>query len=771
MSNSRNNEVVVDVTIQPVNPTGKCNTIIDLGVHLITARTQLETHAKKITIKPIDEEFVKSNLLNAENLVESNNNLTAFSLIDINQKETSISVIEVTKIINDIIILLTNPIKVMELLKDLDIELGQELSKYNILFPENDNPRSLIACDGFWSPGAPPENYVPKRKNNLFNEVLLKKEQAYGYHTEGQVAKLIGFVDNEDADGLVAKGYIFTENTQVTRIIQHGSMSHRIQFYAICRAIEKNTLDVSYGDGQKLTPLQLLQLLVKCKCKIGISDVNLWALTIDNIIEHINISDTYNPENYQYSCRSPFILNSLLLCFGEAFELSNLQHYLLDSHWKAIYQMIDRIRFKFGELLNEVTDEQIYNTCIDILSHSKDSAGDVGTLNPITIEVDILCKLLGYPDQIQIKNKSNVNQKAFISWEDFSDHIRKRYPGLYTQLTQDEKNEIKNKIEEQEIRKIGLTLYLEKLLKEAVAETDKFGAATTNVETFIEKYWGRKSLADDFESTLNQLTNNTNKPNELIMNGTTLTVLPPNLGGKLIDILSSDRTVNMLFLRLTQTNPVDLPATEQQFAKFLRFLYSRNADVANKYLNAKDLLEYLVFNPDSYTRMDNVFQKHKELLVEFRTNVQTTAMGIMKNVFETGDKDKCTCLIKNGFNFFDLDPEELMNNNQLFNQLCEEQSKYFVLKEKDQLDELSDEQEITPEQNQKLKHISDQIQKIPQETSYYALLCQIDEMNKSPPSPTLFSTKTNPPKRFPLREIADITNTLTGPPSSPSAIT
>ncbi len=53
---------------------------------------------------------------------------------------------------------------------------------------------------------------------------------------------------------------------------------------------------------------------------------------------------SYSVENFSYSSRSPFTINSLITCFGADLGVPNLQHYLLNSHWKEAAQMVEKAR-------------------------------------------------------------------------------------------------------------------------------------------------------------------------------------------------------------------------------------------------------------------------------------------------------------------------------------------------------------------------------------------------------------------------------------------
>lgn len=348
----------------------------------------------------------------------------------------TISEEDVAKITHQIIAITTDPLMVATLFKDLDKELEESLTQNNIKFTEQDLPQFLITGKGNYVPGPPPDHYHPKRKLRLLDELLISREQKNGINASGAAPKFVGFVDTPQADPFVAAGNIFTEDKQISRLLLHGSMSHRLLFDALCVAATKGQLNLKYGEGKELTPKQLLEMLVNVKYYQNFKDrilkrneSNLWSITIDNVADStVSTPDEeyLNPDYYIFSCRSPFILNSLLLCFGKDLGLPHLQHYLLDSHWKAAYQMVHRI--KESMTTQKLPDSRIYSYCMEALSTMSGHPGVVGDDLPFTLDAHAPLRA-GYepfsataPDKVVKKINLPRARGDYASWDEFFAH-------------------------------------------------------------------------------------------------------------------------------------------------------------------------------------------------------------------------------------------------------------------------------------------------------------------------------------------------------------
>ena len=354
-------------------------------------------------------------------------------------RHTSLSSKDVVKVFNQLIEIISNPYKVASLLKSLDDKMGQALKDHQIGFDRDDLPEYLLIGRGHYIPGPPPQKYCPRQKGRLLDELLLEQENRHGLNPSGAAPKFIGFVDGSQANQLVAEGHLFTEHKQISRVLLHGSYSHRLIFHIILLAIDKGMLDLTLDNGEILSARDILNLLVDSKYyqtpidKILQRDsMSLWELLLDNVAD-MPREDYFNPANFSDSCRSPFVLNSLLLCFGRELGLPNLQQYLLDSHWKAAYEMVMRIKeSKEGE---SVSESQIYSYCMEILSSSQGSAGSLDIIYPFALSEKQASKDESYQpfvtdgatSIVRKKEKSSAKSQPYGSWGVFFEKQKKRH--------------------------------------------------------------------------------------------------------------------------------------------------------------------------------------------------------------------------------------------------------------------------------------------------------------------------------------------------------
>ncbi|WP_126325225.1 hypothetical protein [Legionella cherrii] len=297
---------------------------------------------------------------------------------------------EIANIANQLIGFAYDPLKVVDHLKDLDGELGKLMQESQV-FPSQAtySPPYLIAGRGNFIPGAP-DAYQPLKKARILDSLLLKHENSRDVNKNGYVVKFIGFVSSMIADRVISSGQLFTENKQIDRVLLHGSYSHRLLLEAFAHAIEKGVIDLNLKTGKKLNFVQLLEVLVSVKTKYGQS---LWEMTLDSVEDSMHASnDPLDSKQFSFSCRSPFVLNSLLLCFGKELGLPHLQTYLLDSHYKAAYEMVLRSKEKIASMNKthysrvNIPNEMIYERCMEHFSTKAESYGEVGGNSPFTLD-------------------------------------------------------------------------------------------------------------------------------------------------------------------------------------------------------------------------------------------------------------------------------------------------------------------------------------------------------------------------------------------------
>lgn len=270
--------------------------------------------------------------------------------------------------------------------------LGKLMEEQQILpSQQNSLPTYLIAGRGNYIPGAPPPDYQPLKKGRMLDTLLLERESLRDVNKHGFIVKFIGFVCSMIADRIVSSGQLFNENKQVNRVLLHGSYTHRLLLEAFAHAIEKGEIDLNIKSEKKLNFVQLLHILVSVKAKSGQS---LWEMGLDSVDDSQRSSNApLDAKQFSFSCRSPFVFNSLLLCFGKELGLPNLQTYMLDSHYKAAYEMVLRSKEKMAKADKlphyseiDISNERIYERCMEYFSIMAESYGEVGGNTPFTID-------------------------------------------------------------------------------------------------------------------------------------------------------------------------------------------------------------------------------------------------------------------------------------------------------------------------------------------------------------------------------------------------
>ncbi|CAM2903581.1 Ankyrin repeat protein [Legionella steigerwaltii] len=338
-----------------------------------------------------------------------------------------ISADEIANIANQLINFAYDPLKVAEHLKDLDDELGKSMQGS---FPSHEGyfPSYLIAGRGNFIPGAPPDSYQPLKKAGILSDLLLKRENSRDVNKNGYMVKFIGFVSSMIADRVVSSGQLFNENKQIDRVLLHGSYSHRLLLEAFAHAIEKGVIDLNLSTGKKLNFVQLLEILVSVKTKNGQS---LWEMVLDSVEDSQRASnDPLDSKQFSFSCRSPFVLNSLLLCFGKELKLPNLQTYLLDSHYKAAYEMVLRSKEKMARMHKthysqlDIPNGNIYERCMEHFSKKAESYGEVGGNTPFTLDEFAMLsdsRYIGsiWGPSVRIKVSSPQKPGFYSNWMEF----------------------------------------------------------------------------------------------------------------------------------------------------------------------------------------------------------------------------------------------------------------------------------------------------------------------------------------------------------------
>lgn len=337
---------------------------------------------------------------------------------------------ELIRITSDIMIILRDPELVAKYLGDLDLELGQKMSKAGIKFKDRDFPQYLIPGKGHFIAGPPPPGYIPRHKGRILNKILLQHEMAAGVNMEGYSARFVGFVNSEEANKVVADGRIFSEDEQVDNMILHGKSSHRFVFEVMRNAAARNELNLTLESGETLSQKRLLELFTTIH-RHGDPQCNLWQIILDSNQDSVKLQKdsngnvhTHDPALYSFSSKSAMTFKSLLTCFGADLKLPNLQHYLLDSHWKQVMKIAFEIKITATDpVIRDAPIEQIYDFFMKSLS--ADGVPEQSFFRSFfTKDVEAAAKNKKYLTEpghefIKIKNTHPNPVGKYRSWDDF----------------------------------------------------------------------------------------------------------------------------------------------------------------------------------------------------------------------------------------------------------------------------------------------------------------------------------------------------------------
>lgn len=255
------------------------------------------------------------------------------------------------RLIMHLVSLVSQPIELLKSLKEVEKAFAPEIRKKDISFTELDEPNFIIPMFGFFILGPPKEDFTSKIEEQMIDSILLKMERKFGLNKKGSPI-FVGFVDSNQADRFIMEGNTFKEDGRVSRMLLHGVNTHRLTILAFIESL-KGT------EFEDLDPKDLLKLVIKAK----ISDNSVWSELLDTT-GNMNIDK--NPNNFDYNCNSPFVLNSLILCFGDKLGLPNLTHCMRESFWKSTYEMVETIRQDSSQ--SSISKESIYLTIVKELA-------------------------------------------------------------------------------------------------------------------------------------------------------------------------------------------------------------------------------------------------------------------------------------------------------------------------------------------------------------------------------------------------------------------
>ncbi len=268
-------------------------------------------------------------------------------------------------LVRNLLQIVSDPLKVAEYLQPLERKVKERLEKTQISLPTTPDVAYLIEGKGAFIPGTQREgSHLLDLADEILSTVLLQEEQAFGINLEGTPV-YCGSVEAEVSNPFVAAGHLFMDNPLFSRMSLHGPQSHRIMFQAIKEAIKQ--MDAPLKD---LHPKQLLNLLINVHyqwTEFGTTYSKvLWTFLIDTVDDARNAlesnldSDEFAlyPENYSYSCRSPFVFSSLLTCFGTQLGLPALHHLLLHAHFKTRSELVNNLLVEAEVPQETLTDEE-----------------------------------------------------------------------------------------------------------------------------------------------------------------------------------------------------------------------------------------------------------------------------------------------------------------------------------------------------------------------------------------------------------------------------
>ncbi len=350
----------------------------------------LETESEKLESKAIELASSYEHRLFQEVRFKEGKNFEGFQITPQNSQR-------ICEIAEQMARILQTPELVFEYLQDLDQALAVRMAAHEIE-PFNNSPSYLICGAGNFIPGPWPQDYQPLNKRRQLSEELLHREQECGINLEG-VAVFTDAVEGKVAARFAKAGNIFSEVEQNNKFLFHGKFSHRLFFEIVRQASKRGDLDLTV-DGQELTQRQLLQIMNSTHLvaapeealSVSSDSEVMWNRILDTtadsskplrkigIVEGVAVREgVLNPNNYSFSCRSPFVLKSLITCFGKE-KLPNLCGYMLDGHYKQVAQMVCKLRSEDVEnSLGEVPDQFIYQKLMIAMSTGRYVfPGDVG---------------------------------------------------------------------------------------------------------------------------------------------------------------------------------------------------------------------------------------------------------------------------------------------------------------------------------------------------------------------------------------------------------
>lgn len=204
---------------------------------------------------------------------------------------------------------------------------------------------------------APPSS--PLREGPLLlaqlSTVLLKQEQKHGINTgrrADQICRFVGPVPSAPFEEFVNQGNLWEDYNYDITGLYHGRYSHRIQYYVITRAIEKDPSIL----GDIALPQDLLKLCVSPAATFQFvfptSTRAYWNLVFEN--------DRHKPSNYfirqEINITGPAMLMEYLLSQKSFTELPALAHSIHHSMCQPLFYIASKMEKRAFEVLKEYSN-------------------------------------------------------------------------------------------------------------------------------------------------------------------------------------------------------------------------------------------------------------------------------------------------------------------------------------------------------------------------------------------------------------------------------
>lgn len=250
--------------------------------------------------------------------------------------------------------LVRDPVRFLGYLSDLEEDLA-------VACDQSPPYCYLLEGKGYYAAGpARPDLERIQEPDQVLDAALLKKEQMVSVNQEGS-GRFVGPVDKVAGNYFVASNHLFCEDPQVSKLLLHGVHSHRLAVHVFRHSLK------DYQPLKDFPLNQINNLLIAVK----INGDALW----DHLLDCVSDMNEFQPKSYSFSCRSPFVLNSLIICFGHRLNLPSLQKVLYAIQVEAMNEMIAR---ESKRALSDEERERLYLGILAAHQCGQYGFGDIG---------------------------------------------------------------------------------------------------------------------------------------------------------------------------------------------------------------------------------------------------------------------------------------------------------------------------------------------------------------------------------------------------------